>query len=243
MANTYSLDLESSLSQYAGITDNASLSITGDITIEVWVKLKQLPSSAGSNFLIIGKWSGGINQRSYLLRIDSSSDKIRFLYSHDGTTSNYISNISNTALDGDDVGVWIHIAVTADVSADSVIMYVNGSAIALTTVQIGSVSAIFDGTSDFQIGSNGGGSEFFNGLIDDVRIWNDIRTPTEIANNYQKELNGNETGLAGYWKLNGTYLDQTSNKNDLTPSGSPVFSTDVPFSVAEGVNSLYYQQI
>jgi len=36
-------------------------------------------------------------------------------------------------------------------------------------------------------------------------------------------------GLVGYWRFENNYLDETTNNNDLTASGSPVFSTDIPF--------------
>jgi len=42
-------------------------------------------------------------------------------------------------------------------------------------------------------------------------------------------LIGTETGLKGYWKLNDSLLDETTNNNDLTNVNSAVFSTDVPF--------------
>ena len=51
MWNRYSLDLELSSSQYAYVADNPELSITGDITIEAWIKLEQLPSTAGTAFV------------------------------------------------------------------------------------------------------------------------------------------------------------------------------------------------
>ena len=44
------------------------------------------------------------------------------------------------------------------------------------------------------------------------------------------ELDGDEAGLVGYWKLNNSLLDETSNDNDLTNNNSATFSTDVPFS-------------
>ena len=38
--------------------------------------------------------------------------------------------------------------------------------------------------------------------MDDVRLWNTARSEFEIAANKDAELNGNEAGLVGYWKLN-----------------------------------------
>jgi hypothetical protein len=41
----------------------------------------------------------------------------------------------------------------------------------------------------------------FNGLVDELRIWNVARTDAEIMANFDKALVGNEAGLVGYWKF------------------------------------------
>src|SRR3990170_2884133 len=62
--NTASLDLESGSSQYATAADSASLSITGDITLETWRKPETLPT-AGNEMVLISKWNEASDQRSY----------------------------------------------------------------------------------------------------------------------------------------------------------------------------------
>ena len=61
MANSHSLDLESSSSQYASITDasQTGLDITGDLTIELWAKFESLPSEY--NYSIVSKWEAIIH--------------------------------------------------------------------------------------------------------------------------------------------------------------------------------------
>ena len=113
-------------------------------------------------------------------------------------------------------------------------MYKNGVLVADTAGET-SATTIKNSTANFFIGCNQDtnvATNFFDGLIDEVRVWSDIRTVPEILNNYKRELVGNEANLVGYWRLNNDYLDQTSNNNDLTASGSPVFSTSVPFTEA-----------
>ncbi|MCU0979306.1 MAG: PA14 domain-containing protein, partial [Pirellulaceae bacterium] len=43
--------------------------------------------------------------------------------------------------------------------------------------------------------------QIFNGRIDEVRVWNVARTATEIADTYNRVLDGSEAGLQGYWRL------------------------------------------
>lgn len=42
----------------------------------------------------------------------------------------------------------------------------------------------------------------FNGLIHEIRMWNLARTQLEIQSSMNVYLNGNESGLIGYWRLN-----------------------------------------
>src|SRR3990167_8599539 len=61
--NTHSLVLNGT-TQYATAADSASLSITGDITIEGYFKIDDLPA-AGVSQVFVSKWNKNGNQRSY----------------------------------------------------------------------------------------------------------------------------------------------------------------------------------
>jgi len=230
MANSHSLDLEASSSQYASITDasQTGLDLNSDFTFEVWFKLESLPSTAGNPYKIIDKDDG--TNRSYSLQIHHSYPVANSLLLNyfDSSGSNK-SNIVEGIVDSGDVGSWVHIACSVDLSASTCVVYKN------SVSQSVDVSGTNNGTikntnTDFVIGARYGGiAHYFDGLIDEVRVWDDIRTSTEITDNKDKELIGTEANLQGYWKFNNDYTDETSNGNDLTASGSPVFSTDVPF--------------
>jgi len=236
-ANNHSIDLEFDNSQYLSITDadQTGLDITGDLTMEAWVKLEQLPSVAGTSFCIMTKYETVAGGRAYLLHILTADDKLQFIMSDDGSVDagHYSRFTCDTAFVSGDVGVWKHVAISVDVSVPSATFYIDGTAQTTTNDAIDATS-IYNSSEPFEIGAYGSTpAEFFDGLIDDARIWNDIRTSTEIADNYQKELVGNEANLVGYWKLNNDLLDETANNNDLTNNNSAVFSTDVPFTGEE----------
>lgn len=232
--NTHSIDLEASSSQYLSITDasQTGLDITGDITIEAWVKFETL----GIYQTIINKVSVS-NNWSYDFLV-MSNNTLQFNFSSSGLwNSSYYSQInSGTAFT--QTGIWYHVAVVVDVSAVTAVFYINGTAIS-STIAYSKSTSIYNGTSPVLIGGNGNASYYFDGLIDDVRIWNDIRTSTEIADNYNKELVGNEANLVAYWKLNNSLLDETSNNNDLTNNNSATFSTDVPFTGATNNSNFF----
>ena len=227
MANTHSLDLELSSSQYASIADasQTGLDLNSDFSLECWVKIEQLPSTAGSGFALIAK-DDASSQRSWYLRL-LNNDKISVGYFDSGGTNR--ETVSTSAVLGaGDVGVWNHFAATVNITTPTLTIYKNAVSVACTPAGTGGAS-IKNSTSAMYIGTLGGTGNFMDGLIDDIRVWSDVRTAAEILANYGTQLVGNEANLVGYWKLNNDYLDETSNNNDLTASGSPVFSTTIPF--------------
>ena len=186
MANTHSLDLELSSSQFAERADTASLSITGDFSIECWVKLEQLPSTATTIFSLVTKRESDTNE-SWIFNI-STSDKLALIFSQDGTTGDRTNVGSDAAVvTAPDVGSWVHLAVTVDVSVPTVTLYKNGAAIASTAASADAV-AMFDGNAAIRVGATDTTEVlFFDGKIDEIRIWDDIRSAGEISANYQTE--------------------------------------------------------
>lgn len=231
MANTYSLDLELSSSQYALIIDasQTGLDITGDMTIEAWIMLEQLPSTAGSNFVICSKDDVGVS-RAYSFLVQSADNKL--LLATFGTASTSTRFTMDEVFDADDLGVWIHVTASIDVSASTIAFHKNTVSKAGTSV-IASATDIINSSAPFMVGSrytSSSAGEYFDGKIDELRVWNDIRSGAEIAANWITDIDPASAGLVGYWKFENNYLDETSNNNDLTATNSPVFSTSVPFT-------------
>ena len=97
---------------------------------------------------------------------------------------------------------WYHVAGVQDTAARTVTLYVNGS----VEAQIQLNGAPMHGTAPLLIGAReymgqGRPSDMFNGIIDDVRIWNVARTSTEITGMMYKSLSGNQPGLVANWKF------------------------------------------
>jgi hypothetical protein len=112
---------------------------------------------------------------------------------------------------------WIHFAMVYDQTA--VTLYVNGNFMAgvqgarkmpagggmLATVR-----------TMLTIGGNPRGA-YFNGQIDELRMWNVARSQTDIMATMGTTLVGNEDGLVGYWKFDdGT---GTTAKDSVTSTG------------------------
>ena len=95
-------------------------------------------------------------------------------------------------------GNWHHLAATYDGTNQCI--YRDGLLIG---------TAPRSGNLDFSGADNGIGAtlvpapgEFYNGLLDDVRIWRIARSASDIATRRLRPLTGNEPGLAAYYAFN-----------------------------------------
>jgi gliding motility-associated-like protein len=145
------------------------------------------------------------------------------------TTANNVITLNN----------WQHVAASYNASTKVIKIYVNG--VLVHTFTRSQTFAPDFNTYDFKIGynngqGNGSPSRTFAGNIDEVKVWNTVRTDGEVSSNYSTELIGNENGLIAYYKFdqgigggNNTAItsltDLTANANHLTPlSSSPVYT-------------------
>jgi hypothetical protein len=127
----------------------------------------------------------------------------------------------------------VHVAVTYDESSDQVVFYKDGSASTTTRSNSGSWSGGHNSSADFTIGAQDNSTVvgYVDGKMDEVRVWNVVRTANEIQVNKDIELSGSSSGLVGYWQLNNDLQDATANNNDLTNNGSSTFDADTPFTI------------
>lgn len=223
---TYSLDLESSSSQYASITDasQTGLDITTLGTIAAWVRLESQPAT-NSTYSIVAKYNASPNY-SYRLRYTDTSGVLTLRFSQSDNGDGVGERFVTQTLSND---TWYHIAVTFSGSGgdNRVRFYVNG-------VQVGSDQTafnqnIYNGTSPFTIGAGEALGEHLDGLIDDVRVWTRELTSSEISSLYTNPVTfSNGANLQGYWQLENNYSDSSGNSNTLTAVNSPVFSLTVP---------------
>lgn len=197
-ASTISCDFDST-ADYLHISDGdqTGLDLSTDFTFECWVKLG---ASGAYQWFINKDDDPATNGRSYTFGLDSANKATCYYFSVGHTNSHATTN---TALSGDDLNGtnWVHIAVAVDISAKSFAFYKNGSSWA-ATVQDTSSSTILNGSASFVVSGTlygGSHSNGFTGLMDEVRVWSDIRTSTEISNNYNIRLTGTEPNLVAYW--------------------------------------------
>ncbi|MEM7392471.1 MAG: LamG-like jellyroll fold domain-containing protein, partial [Verrucomicrobiota bacterium] len=182
------------------VGDNPSLSITGVITVEAWIK----PTILGVDQGIVEKWD--MLDGGYALRLLSGGN-IKFATLDEENTFDSVNGI--TAVQP---GVWTHVAGVFNGS--SLEVYVNG---VLDNVNASSRNPK-DGFSPLRIGMRWNMTLPFNGCIDDVRIWSIVRSQADIGSAMSELLTGLETGLNAYYTFEDGYGSQ--NLTDLTPNGN-----------------------
>jgi len=123
-----------------------------------------------------------------------------------------------------ETGKWSHVAVTYDVDAGSVIVYINGHAMASGKMTKGAIDISGNGTDrNFLIGKSYEDSRDLNGCIAEARVWDVIRTQEEIAGNIYT-VDPASKGLVAYWKFDDessfAVKDYTGNGNNLAAKKS-----------------------
>lgn len=175
------------------------------ITIEVWLKASSFYAENGIVNTIIRKniANGGEN---FFIRFRKISGKsvVQMSIGYDIETLGVPYEFSTDT--------WYHLAGTFDGSTMTV--FVNGVNIISEKVS-GPVyidnSDLFIGKGDPEFSSG----EYFNGALDEIRIWNVARSQEEIRAAMNVSLTGKEEGLVVYWNFDDdTARDLTGHGND-----------------------------
>ena len=179
-------------------------------TIEVWFR----PSDNNCRGIV------GYNTcptfDAYQQTIGRKTDGTIFFYVFDGGAKFiYGSTVTQS-------NQWSQAVAIRDGGTNTSKLYVNG-------IYQGQVSESSWGGGTFKIGaaawySGPSGTAYFNGIIDEVRVYSRVLSPTEIAEHYQGVFK-DETGLVGHWSFdkiesNGTVIDKSGqgNTGTLKPS-------------------------
>ena len=117
-------------------------------------------------------------------------------------------------------GEWTHIAASFD--GTNVTFYANGERVG--DPQAFSTNGANSG--DLRIGRDDLG-RYVDGMIDDVRIWNDARTADEIRDNYDHLVLTDDDGLVGNWTFDTTDGTTVADRSDNNLHGTLTNGADV----------------
>jgi hypothetical protein len=187
---------------YVQVPDADVLDLGATFTLEAWIRPHNVAASAYQH--VISKWGGGANA-SYVLQVHAGRLGVGI---HDGTVN---SVLESTAALVD--GAWQHVAATFD--HGTLRLYVNG----VLDAEMSGAVAPMASTQPLNFGqehSLGYTGWSYDGIIDEIRIWNVALSERQLARNMAKRLRGTERGLVGYWRF-----DEGSGAvaYDATPNG------------------------
>ena len=158
------------------VSDNDDISVgTGDYTIAMWIKPDDVSGVRG----LVTKMKDG-SDKEFAFTILNSSLIFDVEKDADNGRAASVSGVLSS-------GSWQHVAVTFEAATKSVHFYCQGIE---QTLSSNTISSIPDELSnDLYFGRWGGtyDSAYFDGMMDDIRIYTKVLSPTEITSVYNNQ--------------------------------------------------------
>ncbi len=211
---------------YAQAPNAAELNVVGDWTVETWFKDENPKGYYHGPVGIIVK-GDVVTDREIPFAIGIAYNQLflaekannQFSYMYYDLVANHVSANS-----------WHHLAVTIKVSTRQATLFLDGVQVLQGTLT--SVTTVGN-SKPVTIGRNGASTGYGNflGNLDDVRIWNVVRTASQIGASYRTELTTAQSGLVANWRFNEgtgtTAADTGSSPQTATLYGGAGWSSDV----------------
>jgi hypothetical protein len=160
---------------------------TSNITIEFWFM-----------------WNGTSTTGQMITNGNTGLDGVRIQFNSDATISIGNSGAGGTSFNNFTVMAdkWYHLAAVLTSNPGEWKLYINGEKQTATSSNFSIIAPNGTNNGRSVIGAGHNGAEIFNGIIDEVRIWNSARTEDELGFYRFRELTGTESDLIAYYKLN-----------------------------------------
>lgn len=188
---------------YVSVDSTSSLDPgTGDISVSLWVNPDTITDSQTG---LVRYYNGGT---TYYILEHHDDDRLQLEF-RDGVCTGY-SFLTTATLTA---STWNHVVLTIDRDKQAAI-YINNGTPTTSTVVTNCQASMTGGTLNF-----GRHVNYFDGKIDETRIYNRALSPAEVSSLYNFA-----PGPVGYWKFDegsgGTTADSSTNAYTATWSGS-----------------------
>jgi hypothetical protein len=159
--------------------------LSGDLTISFWIK----PD------LLSGEQTVIFNGREFIVGLSDS--QIR--YKHSDDCCGYDNTVDMVFPGNLELGKWTNVAITRATANRTVNLYLNGNFVQSQTYGASSAQP-GDNSADmiFGAGKNGAWANF-KGSLDEIRIWNTLRSLDELKRDLVCYPTGNEADLKAYY--------------------------------------------
>jgi len=204
---------------YVSVADDPSLNFgaSTDFSIEFWIKASIQDSE------LIGKAGGQVQSHiGWNIQCENTPAHgigIRLDMSDGNNVGVHLITTGEEALDNN----WHHVAFSIDRDRYAKV-FLDG--IEKDSENVSSIGNI-NNNEELRLGWRGDWF-FFKGLVDEVRIWNIIRTQEQIQSTMYTTLIGNDPGLVAYWRFDEetgatTAYDSSLNSNEGLLFGDAAF--------------------
>jgi len=170
-------------SSYVDVAHDESLNLerTDKMTFAFWINISDTSPASDKDIICKVDLLGANAQRGYRVCQRTGTTEIFFQLAYDRANNNYLNVRTSTGIGTG----WHHIVITyaGDSLASSVKIYVDGTQVSTTTSFDGLTDTI-QNTQPLHIGMFEGGSNYFNGVLDEVRIYKQELSASEVLDLY-----------------------------------------------------------
>ncbi|KKM85160.1 hypothetical protein LCGC14_1291820 [marine sediment metagenome] len=170
----------------AGSDASIDSTFDGGGTVAAWIN----PSSDGEGNIgrIVSKWTSNAGWLVGVASEAASKVKLELYYFFSGDDGHW--RTTNTEID---INTWTHVAFTynSDAVGNDPVFYVNGSVVSITEVVTPTGTRQSDAAQNLRIGNNSVDTDnTFDGSIDEVMVFNELRTKAQIQADMMGFLQG-----------------------------------------------------
>ena len=162
--NNFAMEFDAASSQYINVDSFSALNCGTAMTISLWFK--------GSTYITNARLISCAQFEIYQSSATASNTQGRLYYKPRKNFGNPIVTLGGTSASGVGImvdGNWHHICLTFDNSTTTAIVYEDGVPVITNTSATGPLNSA---SSNLYIGSSGTSTNFIDGDIDEVAIWN-----------------------------------------------------------------------
>ncbi|MBN8865474.1 MAG: T9SS type A sorting domain-containing protein [Sphingobacteriales bacterium] len=228
----YQLSFDGTNDYFAANTVSAAVG-SNSWTIEFWFRSSRTVTYTES--ILAFNPSDGTNRIE--IGVGPSSGNKMYIYSPNSSPGTLYGSAAIST------NTWYHVALTFNSGTRAIQLYLNGSTTP-DVVRTLPAADVVQSTDKFSLGQewdNTTASGFFAGQLDEVRVWNSVRSNTQLVDNQYRQVPTNSSGLLAYYKMTNntgtTVTDNTGNGRNGTLVGGTAWQVSAVTKNANGTVS------
>ena len=229
---------------YASVPNTSSIQNlpNGNFAASVWFKADTLPTLSDVTVELVSKSESGTFHWHMGVRGTGSHNQLN------ATIDNVAISRTSDLTDAISTGLWYHYVMTYSQQDRLIHLYLNGTEVSYLNQSPLTGSYSGDSSVALTLGAQHSTGDFFDGIMDDARIYNRTLSDTEIKFLYGTDLRSRGTsasfgpeqsylsqGLVGYWRMDEAFAAPSCPSNDhFDSSGNGNYLYGCPAATGPG---------